>query len=66
MFQTLPHVDKGTVDLPSSCKLGSVELVLEPVRSELAYQVYWASLRGEGRGGEIFKGKAGKLSPLMQ
>ena len=44
----LPHVDKGTVDLPSSCNLGSVKLVLKPTQSELANQVY-CERGGEGR-----------------
>lgn len=47
----LPHVDKGTVDLPSSCNLGSVKLVLKPTQSELANQVYCE------RGGEILRPK---------
>ena len=58
----LPHVDKGTVYLPSSCNLGSVKLVLKPTQSELANQVYCE----RERGGEIFRGKAGKFSPLIQ
>ena len=45
----LPHVDKGRVDLPSSCNLGSVKLVLKPTQSELANQVY-CERGGEGRG----------------
>ena len=44
----LPHVDKGTVDLPRSCNLGSVKLVLKPTQSELANQVY-CERGGEGR-----------------
>ena len=41
----LPHVDKGTVDLPSSCNLGSVKLVQPRVNLPIR-----SIVRGERRG----------------